>query len=145
MRNSLSEAVALNDGLLGGSLLDGDFTCLLLEFRISNLAFVELAGFDLSAGLEGSHDALVFPAHLMGETSNSAKPSALLQAEDLQAAWHYHTLLFVVGTLEARRKVKSSQFHKRQVADEKLREKAREIAIQKAAPQQAIIESYGFR
>merc|ERR550532_2541276 len=33
-----------------------------------------------------------------------------------------------------RRKVKSSQFHKRQVADQKLNEKAREIAIQKAAP-----------
>merc|ERR1712201_19192 len=59
-----------------------------------------------------------------------------------EMGWKYQR---VVGTLEARRKVKSSQFHKRQVADAKLKEKAREIAIQKAAPQQAIIESYGFR
>jgi len=97
MRNSLSEAIALNDSLLWGSFLDGDFTCLLPQFLISDLALVELGGFDLSASLEGSYHTLVFPAHLMGETANSAKPSALLEAEDLEAAGDDHALLFVVG------------------------------------------------
>merc|ERR1712008_247568 len=59
-----------------------------------------------------------------------------------EMGWKYQR---VVGTLEARRKVKSSQFHKRHVADQKLKDKAREIAIKKAAPEQAIIESFGFR
>merc|ERR1712121_208623 len=59
-----------------------------------------------------------------------------------EMGWKYQR---VVGTLEARRKVKSSPFHKRQVEAQKLREKARQVAVEKAAPQQQLIESYGFR
>merc|ERR550519_2845066 len=50
-----------------------------------------------------------------------------------EVGWKYQR---VVGTLEARRKVKSSAFFKRKQADQALREKARQIALEKAAPQQ---------
>merc|ERR1712156_783541 len=59
-----------------------------------------------------------------------------------EMGWKYQR---VVGTLEARRKVKSSHYHKKQVELKKLREKATKNAIEKAAPQQQLIESYGFQ
>merc|ERR1711993_54581 len=54
-----------------------------------------------------------------------------------EVGWKYQN---VVATLEARRKVKSSRFYKKRVADEKLREKAKLAIATKIAPQQQLIE-----
>merc|ERR1711887_352354 len=59
-----------------------------------------------------------------------------------EVGWKYQG---VVSTLEARRKVKSSRFYKKRVAEEKLREKAKVAIAAKIAPQQQLIESLGFR
>merc|ERR1711881_674218 len=50
-----------------------------------------------------------------------------------EVGWKYQN---VVATLEARRKVKSSRFYKKRVAEEKLREKAKVAIAAKIAPQQ---------
>merc|ERR1711887_270071 len=59
-----------------------------------------------------------------------------------EVGWKYQN---VVATMEARRKVKSSRFYKKRVAEEKLREKAKVAIAAKIAPQQQLIESLGFR
>merc|ERR1712113_205034 len=58
-----------------------------------------------------------------------------------EVGWKYQN---VVATLEAKRKVKSKRFYVKKTAEEQLREKAKLAVQAKIAPQQKIIESYGF-
>merc|ERR1712062_534368 len=59
-----------------------------------------------------------------------------------EVGWKYQG---VVSTLEARRKVKASRYHKKQVDEAKLRLAATQAVAAKIAPHQAVIESLGFR
>jgi len=58
-----------------------------------------------------------------------------------EVGWKYQT---VVATLEKRRKLKSSAFHKRKVQRTKLLTAAKKAVASKVAPYQAIIEGYGY-
>merc|ERR1712168_859774 len=55
-----------------------------------------------------------------------------------EMGWKYQR---VIGTLEARRKVKSSAFFKRKQADQALREKARQIALEKPHPSSRLLKA----
>jgi large subunit ribosomal protein L13Ae len=59
-----------------------------------------------------------------------------------EVGWKYQT---VVATLEKRRKLKSSVFHKRKVTDRKLVELAKKNVAKKTEKYQKIIEGYGFQ
>merc|ERR1712025_1421349 len=85
---------------------------------------------------------MVVPSALKVLRLKQRRKSCELGRLSHEMGWKYQK---VIGTLEARRKVKSSQFYKRSVELQKLREKARTTALQKAQPQQQLIESLGFR
>jgi len=59
-----------------------------------------------------------------------------------EIGWKYQG---VVGTLEAKRKVKSKKFHETKKATENLKLKARANVAKKIASYQKIIEGYGYR
>jgi len=59
-----------------------------------------------------------------------------------EVGWKYQT---VVATLEKRRKLKSSVFHKRKVTDRKLVELAKKNVAKKTEKYQKIIEGYGYQ
>jgi large subunit ribosomal protein L13Ae len=58
-----------------------------------------------------------------------------------EVGWKYQG---VVATLEKRRKLKSSAFHKKKVQENKYMEQAKKKVLEKAPQYQKIIESYGF-
>merc|ERR1712025_32615 len=59
-----------------------------------------------------------------------------------EVGWKYQN---VVATMEARRKVKSSRFYKKQVSDKKMRGKARQSVAERVSQHQQVIEGLGFR
>lgn len=67
--------------------------CLHLLF----LAFVELAGLDLSLVLELGHDVLLGPSHAGGEVSHAAELSMCLHSQDFEGLRDNHSLLLVIG------------------------------------------------
>lgn len=85
---------------------------------------------------------LVVPSALKVLRLKSRRRSCTLGRLSHEVGWKYQD---VVSTLEARRKVKSKQFHNKKKAALNLREKAKKEIADKIAPYQKIIESYGFR
>merc|ERR1712170_325323 len=59
-----------------------------------------------------------------------------------EVGWKYQG---VVATLEARRKLKSTRFYQKKVAENKLRAQAQKDVAAKVAGCQKVIEGYGFR
>jgi len=59
-----------------------------------------------------------------------------------EVGWKYQG---VVSTLEKRRKLKASAFHKRKVQKNKLMETAKKNVAKKVAPYQKVIESLGYQ
>merc|ERR1712170_319630 len=59
-----------------------------------------------------------------------------------EVGWKYQG---VVATLEARRKVKSTRFYQKKVAENKLRAQAVKDVAAKVSQSQQVIEGYGFR
>jgi len=58
-----------------------------------------------------------------------------------EVGWHSQT---VIATLEKRRKLKSTAFHKQRVQKNKLIEAAKKSVASKIAPYQKVIEGYGY-
>merc|ERR1712173_479318 len=73
---------------------------------------------------------MVVPSALKVLRMKQRRKSCELGRLSHEVGWKYQR---VVSTLEARRKVKSSRYHKRMVAQTKLREKARQAVAEKAA------------
>merc|ERR1711976_959393 len=71
---------------------------------------------------------LVVPSALKNLRMNPRRKFCTMDRLSHEVGWKYRG---VIQTLEQRRKVKSAKFYSKQVADRKLRAKAREIAISK--------------
>jgi len=71
---------------------------LVFELNVGTLLLVVDGGLDFTFRLQSGDDVLVFPANLVGETSQHAELAVGLKTEDAKGGWNDVSLSLVVGS-----------------------------------------------
>jgi len=88
----------LHDGLVLGDLSLNLGFGLVFELNVGTLLLVVDGGLDLTLRLQSGDNVLVFPADLVGETSQHAELAVRLEPEDTKGGWNDVSLSLVIGS-----------------------------------------------